>query len=101
MGVTRTGIHYPKPEFAKWRDLTIIQIQSQCPRVLISASDLEWSFFYTPGDNRRRDVPAILDAIFHCLERAGVVFDDKHIANLYFKTLPVDKENAGMVIEWK
>mgnify|MGYP000911960112 CR=1 FL=1 len=99
MGVTAKGIHYPKKLFAQWSKAAIAEIQGQRrggdP---ILGDEYHWSFTYTPADRRRRDVPAILDAVFHVLERSGVVSDDAIIKNLTFITLPPDKENAGMVI---
>ncbi len=77
MIVTRSGLHFPKKEWAKWRDEKVSTLKSQLP--------LNWSpisipcdmhLSYLAGDKRRRDNPAIVDAIFHVLEKAGVVTDD-------------------------
>jgi len=80
MIVTRNGRHIPKKEWAKWRDDAVTQVVNQMPLA---------PFFYEPiriptnirvdyfaGDKRRRDMPAILDSVFHVLEKAGVVADD-------------------------
>lgn len=77
MIVTRTGLHFPKPEWAKWRNAMVAVVRSQLPTDWqpIDAPCLV-KLTYIAGDKRRRDQPAIIDAIFHVLEKAGVVTDD-------------------------
>jgi len=102
MGVTRTGIHYPKPEFVLWRANMMAQVESQRPTGFkaIDNAGFHWDFCYTPSDKRRRDIPALLDAVYHVLERTKIITDDYFIANLHFSTMPVSKENAGMIIDF-
>jgi len=77
MGVTRTGRHYAKPTFARWRDDAVRQIHPQLPFPwTVIAVPCNVRLDYVAGDKRRRDMPAVLDAIFHALEKAGVVKDD-------------------------
>jgi len=52
---------------------------------------------YFAGDKRRRDMPAIVDAIFHVLEKAGVVTDDWHLW-VAESSRGFDKENPRAVI---
>lgn len=101
MGVTRSGIHYPKPDFVKWRTLTMSQILGQRPMSFkpIDNGNYHWDFQYIPEDNRRRDMPAILDAVFHCLEKAQIVTDDRWIKNMHYRECHPDKHNAGMIID--
>ena len=101
MCITRAGIHYPNPKFVIWRNEMFRQIKEQFPLGIstINSRLLKWSFEYTPEDNRRRDVPAILDAVFHVLERAFIVKDDCLIKNMSFVELPVSKENSGILIK--
>ena len=75
MGVTRTGRHYAKPTFARWRDDAVRQINTQFIAVPI-AVPCNVRLDYVAGDKRRRDMPAVLDAVWHVLEKAGVVADD-------------------------
>jgi Holliday junction resolvase RusA-like endonuclease len=101
---TRSGHRYPNKLFAQWSKAAIAEIIRQKPlwttlcTPYLEDATLHWQFIYTPSDRRRRDVPAILDAVFHVLERADVVSDDAIIKNLTFTTLPPDKDNAGMTI---
>jgi crossover junction endodeoxyribonuclease RusA len=80
MIVTRTGLHFPKPEWARWRDQAVAQIKRQLPPCLKPLDvRINMRLKYIAGDKRRRDMPAILDSIFHVLEKAGVVVDDTQI----------------------
>jgi len=77
MGVTRTGRHYAKPTFARWRDDAVRQIRCQLPsgwKPIDVPCNVRLD--YVAGDKRRRDMPAVLDAVWHVLEKAGVVADD-------------------------
>jgi Holliday junction resolvase RusA-like endonuclease len=77
MVVTRTGLHFPKPEWAKWRDEAVSGVKHQIPIGFEPISQpVDMTLYYCAGDRRRRDMPAILDSIFHVLEKAGVVKDD-------------------------
>ena len=77
MGVSRTGHHFPKKNWAKWRDEAVQQIQAQMPTGYPPFTEpVNVRLEYWAGDRRRRDQPAILDSIFHVMERAGVVADD-------------------------
>ena len=78
--VTRTGHRFPKPSWAKWRDDAVRQVKQFIPRGFTPIdSPVNVRLAYFAGDKRRRDMPAIVDAIFHVLEKAGVVTDDWHL----------------------
>ena len=96
MGVTKTGIHYPKPEWARWRDAMLTQVQRQFSGDPIEC-ECKAVIRYWAGDRKRRDIPAILDAIWHVLERSGIVKDDALIKSVEFHGL-YDKENPKAVI---
>jgi Holliday junction resolvase RusA-like endonuclease len=103
MGVTRTGVHYPKKLFKEWRDKVVRDLRLtmsestgscvyfDCPMLL--------RVFYWHGDNRRRDVSAILDGLFHCFERAGLIKDDSLIKQIEFFPYGYDKKNPRMEIK--
>jgi len=102
--ITRTGRRYPDPNFVRWSVDATHQVYKQLgpahTREPINTFNWDWIFCYTPEDHRRRDVPAVLDAVFHVLEAAGVVADDRYISTLHFTTNPPDKEKAGMIIDF-
>ena len=75
MGRTKTGKSYPKKLFADWRAEAIRQIRAQFHGEPI-AVPVNVRIDYVAEDRRRRDFPAICDALWHALERAGVVKDD-------------------------
>jgi Holliday junction resolvase RusA-like endonuclease len=84
MGVTKTGIHYPQKPWKLWRDAMLAQLQEQRIGPTICepcAAEIN----YYAGDRKRRDLPAILDAIWHVLERGGVVKDDSLIKSVNLK----------------
>lgn len=91
MGVTRTGRHYPKPEWAAWRDKQLFSAKLQFDGPAIS-EPCAATVLYWAGDRKRRDVPAIIDAIWHVLEKAGLVEDDSLIKSVDFRG-SYDKEN--------
>ncbi len=77
MGVTKTGKHFPRPKWAAWRNIAVREILGQLPSGWMSIKvPVSVHLYYVAGDKRRRDQPAILDAIWHVLEKAGVVLDD-------------------------
>jgi len=101
MIVCRNGMHIPSKTFKKWRDDAVTQIyhQIQNAKEIIRTIDnpCRADIIYTAGDRRRRDMPAIIDAIWHALERAEVVRDDCLIEDVCFKKL-YDKENPNVRI---
>lgn len=97
----RTGTHYPTPEFAAWRNRACAEIMAQkkyYPLKFPLYQELACDIDYTPSDNRRRDIPAILDAIFHVLERSGIVADDALIKHLTFRTRQKDSQKPRAII---
>ena len=75
MGRTKTGKSFPKKVFAAWRAEAIRQIKTQFHGAPITVPG-NVRLDYVAEDRRRRDFPAICDALWHALERAGVVADD-------------------------
>jgi len=77
MGISRTGKHYPNPKFAAWSKDAIRQIRGQLPLGFQTFTEpCAVNLKYVSGDKRRRDQPAIIDALWHVLEKSGVVKDD-------------------------
>ena len=74
--MTRHGRRYPKPNFAAWRDYAILEVKGQNVLMEPISRPVDVIIHYFPEDRRRRDVPGIIDGIWHVLERAGVVKDD-------------------------
>lgn len=101
--VTRTGHRYPNPKFAKWRDqvvhdlkLTMAESKDSC--VYFDVPCL-LRVYYWAGDKRRRDVPAMLDGLFHCFERAGLVKDDCLFKQIEWFHYGYDKDNPRAEIK--
>jgi len=82
MGVTASGRHYPKKGFSKWRLEAEWQLKAQLKKMKdfeMIDQPVNMTLNYTAGDLRRRDATAVLDAVFHVLERMGIVKDDSLI----------------------
>ncbi len=98
MIVCRNGAHIPKPSWRKWRDDAVNQILDQIPlgfRHIFEPCNVRLD--YIAGDQRRRDMPAIIDALFHVLEKAQVVTDDTLIW-ITESSRSYDKANPGVTI---
>lgn len=48
---------------------------------------------YVPGDLKRRDLSALLDGLFHVMEKAGILLDDAQVKNLQWHQWPLDRKN--------
>jgi Holliday junction resolvase RusA-like endonuclease len=93
MIVLRSGIHIPKKEWAKWRDQKVAEVKAQLPKGWMPIDKpTNFSLKYVAGDKRRRDLPAILDSLYHVLEKAGVVADDTFLW-MTLSSRDYDKEN--------
>lgn len=105
IGITKKGHRFPLKTFANWVRSVRHDIEVQYrlhnfrfPQV----KPMKVSILYVPGDRKRRDIPAILDAIFHVMEKAGVVKDDCLLEDIEFKTFPI-QAGAGYarVLLWR
>jgi Holliday junction resolvase RusA-like endonuclease len=75
--ITRSGHRYPNKQWAAWRDKAVQEVLAQIPYGMLRIEQsANIRLDYVAGDKRRRDMPAIIDSIFHVLEKAGVVKDD-------------------------
>lgn len=74
--VLKNGRRIPPKIFQQWSKGAISEIKAQgLPKHPISKPCNIYITYYA-SDRRRRDTPALLDGIYHVLERAGVVKDD-------------------------
>ena len=99
--ITRTGRRFPRPEWAKWRDDAVQQVKTQLPAnwVPIQAHTGVILNYYA-GDEKRRDMPAIIDAIWHVLEAAGVTTDDFYLwAEQSRRTVDRQNPRAEIIIK--
>lgn len=89
--ITRTGKRYPPKRFKVWREEMLRQIGTIADPL---SGPVTLSVCYGPGDNIRRDVPGMLDAICHILERSGLVMDDAQIKAVSWVTGEVAPRQA-------
>ena len=101
INITRTGHRYPNRKWAEWRDQVVREIREELKNKEkdMITTPCQMQVIYTPNDAKRRDMPAMIDAIFHCLERAGLVKDDYLIQRLRWYQMPKDVKNSGTSIE--
>jgi len=102
---TRTGLRYPSKRFQRWRDeqveavgLRRWELTGDRP-AFTAVHPVRCEIRYTPGDRRRRDVPGMLDALWHVLERALVVEDDAQITEVAWVEEELDRDNPNVVID--
>lgn len=100
MIITRSGRRFPKKSWEMWRNWAVASVLTQIPAGFKPYDHpVNARLTYIAGDKRRRDMPAIIDSVFHVLEKAGVVTDDTHI---WFteSSRSYDKSNPRAVIEF-
>lgn len=97
MIITRKGHRFPLPAWAKWRDEVVKMLLAHKSTMIEDRcrADIE----YWKGDLRRRDVPGMADAVWHCLERALIVKDDSLIVEVVWKDMGLDRENPRATLE--
>jgi len=94
VGITRTGRRYPNARFVEFRKQVARQIlnHNQLNFSLQKVKSLRCDIKYWPNDKRTRDLPGMTDAIYHCLEQAGVIASDGQIKLGSFTTMEQAQE---------
>lgn len=103
----RTGRRYPTSKtFIEWRGNAISVME------LVRRRELEGETIAAPvdvevtcqfGDRRVRDIPSLLDGVFHCLERSGILKNDSQVMLCVCKKILGDKGTAAWTsvrIKW-
>lgn len=96
--ITRTGHRYPPPQFVAFRKSIVDQIAAQVGNIATLTEPQKVTIRYTPGDLIRRDAPGIIDALWHCLEYAGVIADDALLQAIDYRQEPVDRANPHAIL---
>jgi len=97
MGVTKTGKHYARTAFKKWRADMASQIRAQLPPYAPIVEPCKLRIDYVAGDGKRRDQTGIFDALFHLLEHTRVILDDS-LLWVTESTKSYDKKSPGVTI---
>ena len=85
--ITKTGRRFPLKSWAEWcnREVASIDIQRLQYRLKETITQPCGILVeYESEDRRRRDSTAILDAIYHVMEKAGIVADDAQFEHVHF-----------------
>lgn len=100
--ITRTGHRFPQKRFKEWRDSALEQIESQIKIPPKIAHPVNVIVHYWAQNRIRRDTPGIEDALWHVLEKAGIVEDDRWLGAegcvKVFVNHGIDKENPRVEI---
>lgn len=93
---------YPNARFETWRARAMSQLMQQGIQRHTYTIPLGVEIAYTPGDRRVRDIPGMMDALWHVLQKVGFVDDDKQFRAVIWTEQPVSKTDAGVVMDfWK
>ena len=86
MGVRRDGRHYPNARFESWRSIAVCELMKQKVKLplmqhmqLPLLGDVTVTISYRPFDNTVRDLPGMLDALWHLLTHAQIIQNDGQI----------------------
>lgn len=77
--MTRTGRRYPLARWAAWRDEIVRHVQAVMAAhggPFPVTAPCRCLLIFTHADRRRRDIPGLMDALYHVFERAGLIADD-------------------------
>lgn len=102
IGITKTGRRYPASKaFILWAKSAInqLRVKKWKNKIKTFKKDMNIVIDYIPGDLRTRDTPAILDAVYHVLEKAKIVENDKQFCNVIFTKLPLNRRHPKVNIE--
>ena len=101
MQTRRDGRHYPNPLFVAWRKDMALQIKAQLIHKQTQPLDipLRMKVDYWSGDRKTRDVPAMLDALFHVLVYCGVLKDDGLVRDVLWYNNGVNTRFPKVVME--
>lgn len=103
IGITRNGIRYPKKSFKEFRNYLISEILN-----ILMHKYRNFTTFETPvaltvylfqNDRRNRDIPAILDAVCHILEKSGIIKDDGLVFKSVCEKCFAEKEKGAIYIK--
>jgi Holliday junction resolvase RusA-like endonuclease len=99
--VTRRGQRIPPKRFQKWSRFAIVeaQIWSRAAGYVTFEKPVDIELTYVAGDKRKRDMPSIIDGVFHVLEKAGIVADDSLIW-VTKSSRAYDKENPRVELRF-
>lgn len=103
--VTRSGHRFPNKRFSDWKKDILPFIQAARKEYKIEKPiDFPVNVIveYTAGDKRRRDVPGMIDAIWHVIEHGGIVSDDRYLGGdgkeVHWLSLGIDKVHYGIEV---
>ena len=97
--ITASGHRYPLKAWADWRDYAVMAAKHQAQGRRFEVPVVA-TFYLWCQDKRRRDIPGLEDAIYHVLERSGILKDDSLVVEQHtFKVYAPDKPGASIELK--
>ena len=97
VNVTRTGHRYPDRSWALWRDRVVNDLLS-IKGLGRYENPCKIEVKYWAGDRRKRDVPAMIDALWSCFEKAGIVRDDCQFTEVHWLPMGYSKQDPKVEV---
>lgn len=92
---------HPYPRFDRWRrdaeKQVLLQVGQWRASLPIAVPMLMYVWCWS-SDRRIRDRSGMEDALFHLLERAGIISNDGLVEDPLWRTMPMDKQDPRVVI---
>lgn len=97
--VRRDGKRFPSRRFSLWRDAALAEVARHKVPLRPIEGPCHVTVWYTRGDDRRRDVPGMMDALCHLMERADIVRDDSLLVSWEWVPIEGDEPSVWVKIE--
>lgn len=89
---------YKKPSVRKWQDETIEYIRSEWKHQPALTTEVELRIIFTTKDRRKWDIDNRIKPLQDCLERAGVIKNDRQIESLHVRREYGEQESTKIQI---
>lgn len=99
IGITKTGKRYPKKEFVEFRNHALKDLAPYLQGEPPFEGPIRVYVGYCKSDRRRRDLPALIDGLWHVFERAAIVNDDSQFEELVWVRTLWDEPGVRITFE--
>ena len=89
---------YKKPAVRKWQNETIEYIRGEWKNQPALTTELELRIIFTAKDHRKWDIDNRIKPLQDCLERAGVIKNDRQIESLHVMRKYGEQESTKIQI---
>ena len=89
---------YKKPEVREWQNKTISYMRGEWKNRAAVTSEVEVRIIFTAKDHRKWDIDNRIKPLQDCLERAGVIKNDRQIESLQVRRKYGERESTEIQI---